>query len=131
MIVDTTFLIDLQREAIRGARGPAAAFLERNRSAVLKASAVTVGEFLGGYATGREPEGRELFDAFEVLPIERATAIRYAALSRSLRTQGVRMGDNDVWIASTALEAAEPLVTRDIEHFSRIPGLDVLGYQSE
>ena len=36
--------------------------------------------------------------------------------------------DNDVWIGATAIEANEPLVTRDGDRFSRISGLTVLGY---
>jgi predicted nucleic acid-binding protein len=54
--------------------------------------------------------------------------MQYAASSRTLRSQGVRIGDNDIWIAATAREAAEPLVTRDVDRFRRIPGLDVRSY---
>ena len=128
MILDTTFLIDLQREFIRGETGPATTFLEGNRSATLKVSVVTVGEFLEGYDPERVLEGRKLFAGFEMLPVDQAVAMQYAAFSRLLRSLGIRMGDDDVWIAATALETAEPLVTRDAEHFRRMPGLDVRSY---
>lgn len=95
VILDTTFLIDLQRETGRGQRGAATSFREQHRSETLNVSAVTA---------------------------------RYATRSRTLRTEGIRMGDNDLWIAATAREAVEPLVTRDAGHFRRVPGLDVRTY---
>lgn len=128
MILDTTFLIDLQREFVRGETGPATTFLERNRSATLKVSAVTVGEFMEGYDPERMAEGRKLFDGFETLAVDQSVAMQYAVFSRSLRSQGVRTGDNDIWIAATAMNAGEPLVTRDAEHFRRMVGLDVRRY---
>ena len=128
MIIDTTFLIDLQREFVRGETGPATTFLERNRSVTLKVSVVTVGEFLEGYDPERVVEGRRLFAGFEMLAVDQAVAMQYAAFSRSLRSLGVRMGDNDIWIAATAMDAREPLVTRDAEHFRRVVGLDVRSY---
>jgi hypothetical protein len=128
VILDTTFLIDLQREFVRGETGPATAFLERNVSVTFKVSVVTVGEFLEGYDPGRVVEGRRLFDGFETLAIDQAVATQYAAFSRSLRSQGVRTGDNDIWVAATAMNAGEPLVTRDVEHFRRMAGLDVRSY---
>jgi predicted nucleic acid-binding protein len=128
VILDTTFLIDLQREFVRDETGPATTFLERNRSVPLKVSVVTVGEFLEGYDPERVVEGRRLFAGFEMLAGDQAVAMQYAAFSRSLRSQGVRMGDNDIWIAATAMEASEPLVTRDTEHFRRVVGLDVRSY---
>jgi len=128
VILDTTFLIDLQRDLVRGETGPATRFLERNRSVTFKVSVVTVGEFLEGYDPERMAEGRKLFDGLETLAADQAVAMQYAAFSRSLRSQGVRTGDNDIWIAATAMNAGEPLVTRDAEHFRRMPGLDVRSY---
>ena len=49
-------------------------------------------------------------------------------MSRMLRATVSRLGDNDLWIAATALDAGEPLVARDREHFGRVPGLTVAGY---
>ena len=128
MILDTTFLIDLQRELVRGETGPATTFLERNRSVTLKVSVVTVGEFLEGYDPERMAEGRRLFDGLEMLAADQAVATQYAAFSRLLRSQGFRTGDNDIWIAATARDAGEPLVTRDTEYFRRMPGVDVRSY---
>jgi len=70
----------------------------------------------------------ELIAPYGIIDISQSVARRYAAISRSLRSSGDRWGDNDLWIGATAIEANEPLVTRDRDHFSRISGLTVLGY---
>jgi predicted nucleic acid-binding protein len=36
------------------------------------------------------------------------------------------LGDNDIWIAATALELDAPLVTRDRTHFERGPELPIV-----
>jgi predicted nucleic acid-binding protein len=63
-----------------------------------------------------------------VIPIDERIAWRYARISRDGRARGHRIGDNDLWIAATALERGIPLLTRNIQHFSRIPGLIVENY---
>jgi predicted nucleic acid-binding protein len=45
-----------------------------------------------------------------------------------LERQGQVIGDMDALIASVALEQDELLVTRNIAHFQRVPGLRVEGY---
>jgi len=35
---------------------------------------------------------------------------------------------NDLWIAATALAYRLPVVTRNVAHYERVPGLDVLAY---
>jgi predicted nucleic acid-binding protein len=71
----------------------------------------------------------ELVAPYGIVEITRAIGSRCAAISRVLRSSGSRWGDNDLWIGATALEVGEALVTRDLDHFSRITGLTVLGYQ--
>ena len=38
------------------------------------------------------------------------------------------IGDNDVWIAATALAFDLPLVSPNARHFSRVPGLTIAAY---
>ena len=128
MIVDTTFLIDLEREVARGREGPAMAFLARHPGEILRISVVTYGELAEGYADAQAPELTELVAPYVLLQVTKAVGSRYGALSRGLRQSGDRWGDNDLWIAATALESEESLVTRDAEHFRRIPGLQVHEY---
>ena len=128
MIVDTTFLIDLEREVARGREGPAMAFLAAHPAEVLRISAVTYGELAEGYADPVASELAELVGPYVVLDVTKSVGGRYGEISRALRWSGGRWGDNDLWIAATALESNEAVVTRDAEHFGRIPGLQVHGY---
>lgn len=50
-------------------------------------------------------------------------------IRRDLRKRGEMIGDFDVLIAATAMEAGRPLVTENIHHFERIEGLMVEGYR--
>jgi predicted nucleic acid-binding protein len=129
MIVDTTFLIDLEREVARRNPGPAMDFLARNQGHLMRISVVTFGELAEGYDDQAAPGLEELVAPYGIIEITRAIGSRYAAISRVLRSLESRWGDNDLWIGATALEVGEPLVTRDLEHFSRIGGLAVLGYR--
>jgi tRNA(fMet)-specific endonuclease VapC len=57
-----------------------------------------------------------------VLLPDRETAEYYARLFVQLKRAGTPVPDNDLWIASLALEHDLPLITRD-QHFERIPQL--------
>jgi len=128
MIVDTTFLIDLEREIARRQPGSAMDFLARNLAQVMRISVVTFGELAEGYEDPAAPGLEELIAPYGIVEITRSIGRRYGAISRALRSSGTRWGDNDIWIGATAIEVGEPLVTRDLDHFSRIDGLTVLGY---
>ena len=60
MIVDTTFLIDLEREIARRQPGPAMEFLARNHAQTMRISVVTFGELAEGYEDPSAPELEEL-----------------------------------------------------------------------
>ena len=45
-----------------------------------------------------------------------------------LRTNGLLIGANDLWIAAIAIRHEVELVTRDARHFRRVPGLRVAAY---
>ncbi|MFI6147494.1 type II toxin-antitoxin system VapC family toxin [Streptomyces sp. NPDC051109] len=55
---------------------------------------------------------------------------RFADLRRALRHPygAVLVGDMDTLIAATALEYGIPVVTSNVKHFARIPGLDVIDF---
>ena len=57
-----------------------------------------------------------------------AVALAYAEASRSLRERGERIGDNDLWIAATALANSHALVTRNRNDFRRIEHIQLLFY---
>lgn len=126
-LVDTDFLIDLQREWARGNPGPATAFLQAHQGTALAISTVSVLEFLEGYE--HPGAGERLLEAYSRLPVTDSVARRGSRLRRILRAEGRMIGDFDVLIAATALDAGLPLVTANTAHFRRVEGLAVESYR--
>ena len=126
-LVDTDLLIDLQREYVKGEPGPAMAFLRAHEGVALAISTVSVLEFLEGY--GHPHAGERLLEAYVRLPVTDSVARRGSRLRRTLRAAGQMIGDFDVLIAATALDAGVPLVTANVTHFKRVQGLEVETYR--
>lgn len=127
LMFDTTFLIDFQRERNRQP-DRAHRFLQQNSNEVALLPAVACGEFTEGFENPKEPACLSLLSTFEIVPVDAVVAACYAVHARRLRAQGRLIGTNDLWIAATALVQACPLVTRDIEHFARVEGLQLRSY---
>ena len=127
LIFDTTFLIDFQRER-SGSRGGAHAFLEDHADAVAYLPMTAYGEFAEGFPNRTDPAFLSVVESFELLPVTRAVADRYADVARALRARGKLIGSNDLWIAAAALEKEMALVTRNAADFSRVPGLKIKSY---
>jgi len=125
---DTTFLIDIQREARSANKGRAHRFLERHSGAIMLLSAVAVGEFAEGFADPKDSNLQRILASAMLLEIDRQIGLLYAANARRLRKDGLLIGSNDIWIGCSALRHQAPLVTRNPEHFRRIEGLQVLEY---
>lgn len=128
MILETTFLVDLEREARRGEGGPAFAFLEGVPETRLAITLISAGEMASGLRSGDRDAWEHLFQRFDVLAPDRDVAWRYGRLYRDLRERGTPIGANDLWIAATALTHGLPLVTRNTAEFGRVPELEVVGY---
>jgi len=126
--LDTTFLIDLQREMEAGRPGPAARWIQENGEEEAGISAVAWGEFLEGMRGRSHPVLQEIVGRFPVWPVQEEEAEVYGRVVRGLRQQGRLVGSNDLWIACTALTKSAPLLTRNVEEMARIPGLRVMGY---
>lgn len=125
--LDTTFLIDLQRERPAGG-GPAHDFLESDPERQLHLSSIALGELAEGFRDPDDPMLRMVREGHVILGVDAAIALRYGRLTRGLRARGRLIGSNDLWIAATCLQHAVPLVTRNVEQFRRVEGLEVIGY---
>ncbi|HXH40096.1 MAG TPA: PIN domain-containing protein [Thermoanaerobaculia bacterium] len=66
---------------------------------------------------------REILSRVDILPLGEAEAVRAGDLLATLEAQGEPIGMEDVWIGATALEHRLIVVTRNLKHFRKIPGL--------
>jgi predicted nucleic acid-binding protein len=121
LLLDTTFVSDLDAELTRREAGPAQTFFLRMRQCEVFVSVVTLEEF---YEKRGHEAARELASRFSVLGLHVGDALRCGLLqTRSAR----RLGENDAWLAAQALRGGCSIVTRD-RRFDYVPGLEVLRY---
>lgn len=128
MILETTFLIDLERERLRDAPGPAHRFLNENRGERLRVTITTAGELAAGASPEERERWEELLGHLEILTIDLEVCWRYGRIVRYLRENGMLIGTNDLWIAATASVNDLPLVSQNVREFRRIPELRVIEY---
>src|ERR1700734_3551199 len=122
LLLDTSFLIELEDELLHRKMGPAHGVLAAHRRETAAISIITLGEFAEGFA---DPRALVAFVApFRVVSLSRAIAWRTAALQGSLSR---RLGENDAWIAATALSYEATLIGRE-KAFERVPRLDYLSF---
>ena len=126
MLCDTTFLIHLAGQRRRGPRERAEAFLRAHLDAPLYTSRICWSEFAEGCATVAEVHAA--LERFTVVEISESVAWEASRISRGLERAGLPIGDNDVWVAASALTYRLPLVSRNGRHFARVPGLEVYNY---
>jgi tRNA(fMet)-specific endonuclease VapC len=94
----------------------------------LAISIITYAEVYEGVYYGRDRRRHEqgfraFLQAVTVLSLTQVIARRYAVIRGSLQRQGQLIDQPDLLIAATALQHDLILVTRNRQHFERIPGL--------
>ena len=129
LILETSFLVDFERENNRGTPGPALAFLEAHENARLYVTFTVAGELAAGVPLAARARWEEFLGPFHILPFTADVSWEYGRAFRYLQENGLLIGANDLWIAATAVAYRMPVVTRDIEHYRRVPGLEVEAYR--
>ena len=108
LLLDTSFLIEFEDELASNRPGPATALLMARRAMPAAISIVTLGEFAEGFL---DPVAlNEFVSPFRVVQLSRMIAWRTALLQTSLSR---RLGENDAWIAGTAIAYGATLVARE------------------
>lgn len=130
LILETTFLVDLEREHHRGKPGAAVSFLEVNPDARLYLPFIVAGELAAGPSMRDRPRWEGFLAPLYVLPSTADVSWHYGRAARHLHDTGAMIGANDLWIAATGLAYGMPVVTRNAKHFLRVPGLEVMDYSS-
>ena len=114
LLLDTSFLVVFEDELAHQKIGPARGVLTAHRREAVAISIISFGEFAEGFA---EPRALvEFLAPFRVVVLSRGIAWRTAALQSSLSQ---RLGENDAWIAATALSYEATLVGRE-KAFERV-----------
>ena len=126
-VLDTSFLIDLQREWTGNREGGATRFLRAHAREGFAISSVTAVEFLEGYES--LSEGERFLEPYQWIEVNPNIARAASRIRRRLRQVNVPIGDFGIIIAATALELEAPLVTADIAHFQPIHELVVDSYR--
>ena len=129
MILDSTFLIDV----LRGKASVEELLGEVDLSGPPFVTSVTVMELYEGIYLAESTEREravveEMLDGINEIPFDRACGKRAGQINAELVAAGEPIDETDVMIAATALDYDLPVVTRNVDHFDRIDGLDVVSY---
>ncbi|HET7293939.1 MAG TPA: type II toxin-antitoxin system VapC family toxin [Vicinamibacteria bacterium] len=128
MLLDTTVLVDLQRETRRQRPGPANRLLTASADSKVSIAFVTWMEFAEGFGDGHRGACERFLSVFDVLWPDVDTAWQAARISRQLRSAGSPIGDHDLWIAALALQHGRSVASRNERHFRKVPGLSLVSY---
>ena len=113
---------------------PAATYLDWVRGVPREqqfTSAICVAELFEGAFLSQHQErhlrniNERVLPAIIVLPFDVETARTFGDLAARLRSTAQRLADPDLQIAATAVHHDLDLVTGNLRHFSRVPGLRV------
>jgi predicted nucleic acid-binding protein len=124
-LVDTDWLID----AIVGV--PAArVLLNRLSGDGVAVSMVSLGELFEGVHLSPDPAEhlrslKGFLTGYTILNLSEAIMEEFGRIRADLRRHGMLIPDLDLLIAATALHHNLSLVTRNVRHFIRIPGLNL------
>lgn len=125
-LLDTCFLIHLHREWTKKQPGPATRYLEQHQQEEFSISVITTLEFLEGFE--QMADGQRFLTPFSTHPVSAEVARIGSRIRRDLRKRGEMIGDFDILIAATAIEAGIPIITDNLSHFNRIQGLTAETY---
>ena len=128
-LLDTDILSNLLR------RAPSTALVTKLASVPPEqqfTSSITLGEMVYGAYRLKERAGvplqqldETLLPNLPVLPFDASAARRYGEVRAELERRGTPIGDADLRIASIALDRDLTVVTGNVRHFQKVPGLAV------
>jgi tRNA(fMet)-specific endonuclease VapC len=131
LLLDTNALSEIVRKR---PNEPFLRQLEAHRRTQLAASSVSVFELRHGCRG--HPRGEHLWNRIraevlrrvKILGFGEREAIRAGDLNADLAARGTPIGLEDLMIGATALELGAGVVTRNVRHLARIPGLRVVSW---
>lgn len=129
MILDTTFLVDVAN----GDERVEDLVADVDASGAAMVTTTTIMELWEGIhradSTERERRTVEaLLNDVREVPFDRDCAMTAGEIHATLVSAGNPIDVEDVMIGATALVHDVPVLTRNVSHFERIDGLDVVSY---
>lgn len=119
IVADTDVLID----ALNGVE-PVRSRIDAELSAGLATTAITSFELLSGARREKEKVRiRQLLAAMDILPLDPTSSEKAAEIRIELERAGKGIGMADYLIAGICVARNAMLITRNREHFDRVPGL--------
>ena len=121
VLLDSSFLIELEREIEDGIAGAATAWLRATRGSAQRAilvSCVSVAEFMEG--CGDTARGLEFISHYTPQSMGFQHATKCAEIQRRAAKKGSRYGENDAWQIAFAERAKASIVGRDRKAFQHL-----------
>ncbi len=121
VLLDSSFLIDLEREIESGVAGRAIEWLRKQkakRQRALMVTCVSIAEFLEGCDDA--VEGGEFLSQFTPQVIGQRQAVKCAEIQRRAGKKGARFGENDAWQLAFAETSGASIVGRDTKAFTHL-----------
>ncbi len=128
LILDTSFVVALERERKRGQAGPAKTFLRDHLEDHFFITFTVAGELACGRSAAAKYHWQRLCRPFPILPWNPGISWIYGEIYRHLQEKGTVIGSNDLWIAATALSKDFCLVSNNLRDFRKIPQLKTLRF---
>lgn len=126
VVVDTDIIIDYLKKRQPGADLLKHAYLKYR----LHVTAITVYELMYGVQrSGKTGLINRLLRHVTVIPFDEAAAKKAASIHYALTSKGKDIGVKDAFIAAMCEFHKLPLLTRNVKHFNRIPGLKLLSLE--
>src|SRR5258706_7571163 len=117
--------------ALRGQGDVGTRILEHGPSE-LCVSAITVAELRYGTARRKSSRLDQLVDNFisniAVVTFDETCATNFGRIASELTERGTPIGELDALIAAHAIALSVTLVTNNLKHFSRVPGLKLANW---
>ena len=124
-LLDADWIID-----VLGGRRGARDILSGLASEGLAVSWITIAEVYEGAMAAADPESalevfRRYLHSFRILDLNDPIAERFARIRSDLRRRGSLIPDLDILLGATALHYDLTVLTRNLRHLSRIPGISL------
>jgi len=130
MFVDTNFVVELLREQNANREGPAKGKLETIKNVKLQMPIFVLCELRAGAMQSSDPRAgitrlERLVEYFEAVYPAEGFAATYGEIESLLRKRGTPIPLMDLLTATLVKCHGSPILTRDSEHFKRVPDVVV------